>query len=44
MLNIPGNEIVICGLALGHADPDAPVNALETERAAVAEFTTFQGM
>jgi hypothetical protein len=35
---------VICGLALGHADPNAPVNALETERAAVSEFTTFHGI
>ena len=26
------------------ADPDAPVNRLETERAAVAEFTTFHGI
>jgi nitroreductase len=43
-LGIPGNEIVICGLALGHIDPDAPVNALKTERAKVAEFTTFLGM
>jgi nitroreductase len=43
-LGIPGNEMVICGLALGHADPDAPVNALQTERAEVAEFTTFHGM
>lgn len=43
-LNIPGNEIVICGLALGHVDPGAPVNRLETERAAVAEFTNFHGM
>jgi nitroreductase len=44
ILGIPANEIVICGLALGHADPDAPVNALETERAAVSEFTTFRGI
>jgi nitroreductase len=44
LLNIPNNEIVICGLALGHADPNAPVNELRTERAAVAEFTTFHGM
>jgi nitroreductase len=44
MLDIPGNEIVVCGLALGHADPDAPVNALKTERATVAEFTTFHGI
>src|SRR5450755_2539254 len=36
MLDIPANEIVICGLALGHIDPDAPVNALKTERAGVA--------
>jgi nitroreductase len=43
-LGIPNNEIVICGLALGHIDPDAPVNALKTERAGVAEFTTFLGM
>jgi nitroreductase len=44
MLDIPSHEIVICGMALGHIDPDAPVNALKTERAAVAEFTTFLGM
>jgi nitroreductase len=44
MLDIPANEIVICGMALGYADPDAPVNRLGTERAAVAEFTTFHGI
>jgi nitroreductase len=43
-LGIPANEIVICGLALGHIDPDAPVNELRTERAKVAEFTTFHGI
>jgi nitroreductase len=43
LLGIPANEIVICGMALGYADPAAPVNALQTERAAVAEFTTFYG-
>ena len=43
-LGIPANEIVICGLALGRIDPDAPVNELKTERAAVAEFTTFHGI
>ena len=43
-LNIPGNEIVICGMAIGHIDPRAPVNELHTERAGVAEFTTFHGM
>jgi nitroreductase len=43
-LGIPNNEIVICGLALGHIDLAAPVNALKTERAGVAEFTTFHGI
>jgi nitroreductase len=44
MLGIPENEIIICGMALGYADPNAPVNELETQRAAVAEFTTFDGI
>jgi nitroreductase len=42
-LGIPDNEIVICGMALGHADPDAVENQLVTERAAPSEFATFQG-
>ena len=42
-LGIPQNEIVICGLALGHADPDAPENRLVTERAPASEFATFEG-
>src|SRR6476660_3121497 len=29
----PEKEIIICGMALGHIDPEAPVNALTTERA-----------
>jgi nitroreductase len=43
-LGIPDHEIIICGLALGHADSAAPVNQLKTERAAVSEFTTFHGL
>jgi nitroreductase len=43
MLGIPNNEIIICGMALGHMDPDAPVNRLQTERAHLSEFTTFEG-
>jgi nitroreductase len=42
-LGIPGSEIIVCGMALGHADPQAPENRLVTERAAVDEFATFQG-
>ena len=44
LLNIPKNEIIICGMALGHIDPDAPVNALVTERAPIEDFTTFDGL
>jgi len=42
-LGIPQDEIVICGMALGHADPDAAENRLVTERAAPSEFATFEG-
>ena len=42
-LDLPANEMVVCGMALGHADPDAPENALVTERAPVAEFARFIG-
>ena len=42
-LGIPENEIIICGLALGHADPDAPENRLVTTRANAGEFATFDG-
>ena len=40
-LAFTANEKIVCGMALGHADPESPVNRLTTERAAVAEFTTF---
>jgi nitroreductase len=43
LLGIPDNEIIICGMALGHIDPDAPVNALATERAPLGDFATFDG-
>jgi nitroreductase len=43
ILGIPKNEIIICGMALGYADPHDPVNRLQTERAPLAEFATFRG-
>lgn len=42
-LDIPDDEVVICGMALGYADTEAPVNRLVTERAAPGEFATFDG-
>ncbi|WNJ91696.1 nitroreductase [Bosea sp. 685] len=40
-LAIPENEVVVCGIAIGKADPDAPANALVPEREPVEAFTTW---
>ena len=37
----PDEERLFCGMAIGHADPDAPVNGLRSERFPLEEFTTF---
>jgi nitroreductase len=37
----PDNEILFCGVALGYADPKAPVNALRTQRMPLQEWVTF---
>ena len=42
-LRLPENEIIICGMALGHADPGAPENRLVTERASPGHFASFDG-
>ncbi|MEO1036756.1 MAG: nitroreductase [Pseudomonadota bacterium] len=38
---IPPERMLFCGLAIGYADDDAPVNALRTERADVDDFTRW---
>ncbi len=40
-LGAPAQEMLVCGMALGHADPAAVENTLVTEREPVAGFTTF---
>jgi nitroreductase len=40
-LNLPPEEMVVCGMALGHADPKAIENTLVTEREPVAGFARF---
>lgn len=40
-LNAPSNEVLVCGMALGYADPHAVVNQLETPRESVATFSQF---
>ena len=37
------NELIYCGMALGHPNPDAPVNRLRSERAEVDEIAAFDG-
>jgi len=40
-LQLQPGQMVVCGMALGHADPEALANSLQTERAEPAEFTRF---
>lgn len=40
-LSIPDEQIVACGMALGHADPEEVANRLETSRVPVEAFALF---
>ena len=40
-LQLPATEMVVCGMALGHADEQAAENRLVTEREPVSGFTRF---
>jgi nitroreductase len=40
-LGLKETEMVVCGMALGHADPDQAVNRLLTEREPVSAFARF---
>ena len=40
-IGLPATEMVVCGMSLGHADPDAVENRLVTEREPVAGFARF---
>lgn len=40
-LNLPDDEQLYCGMALGYADEAAPVNSLRSTRASTDEFVTF---
>jgi nitroreductase len=43
ILGIPDNQILICGMALGHADETAVLNRLRTERAPLSDYASFAG-
>jgi nitroreductase len=42
-LALPPDRILYCGLALGYADEQAPINRWRTERAPLEDFATFRG-
>jgi nitroreductase len=42
-LDLAEHEVLYCGMALGHADPEHPVNRLRSPRAAVDELASFRG-
>jgi nitroreductase len=43
VLGLTPEEVVVCGMALGYANPDAPENTLHTDRVPAKDFTTFAG-
>jgi nitroreductase len=43
-LGIPDEQVIACGVALGHEDTSAPENRIVTEREPVASFATFAGL
>lgn len=42
-LELPPDRMLYCGMALGYADGEAPINAFRTERAPLGDFATFRG-
>jgi nitroreductase len=42
-LALEDDDLLYCAMALGYADPDAPVNRLRSARASVEEFATLRG-
>ena len=43
VLEIPDHQMVVCGMALGYADPNAAENCLRTLREPAERFTRFSG-
>lgn len=43
-LQPPAELMLFCGMAIGYADPDAPVNRLRTRRLPLDQFATFRGL
>lgn len=42
-LDLPADQMVVCGIAVGYADPDHPANTVRTTREPLDVFTRFYG-
>ena len=42
-LKLPADEMVVCGIALGHPDRDATINQFRTQRQDLQDYTSFAG-
>jgi nitroreductase len=42
-VGIPDQRMLFCGMAIGHANPDHPVNQFVSARAPLSAFASFQG-
>ena len=40
-VNAPDDLMLVCGMAIGHHDPDAAINSVASERIPIDEFATF---
>ncbi|WP_321926861.1 nitroreductase [Paraburkholderia guartelaensis] len=43
-LALPRERMVFCGMAIGHEDPDAPINQWRSARVPLDEFVQFDGV
>lgn len=43
-LELPPEQMLFCGMSIGYADPDQPVNQLRADRAPLEEFVKFRGI
>ncbi|MBL6749875.1 MAG: nitroreductase [Nevskia sp.] len=43
-IGLPPERMLFCGMAIGHADPDAPANRLRPKRAPLEAFAEFRGI
>jgi hypothetical protein len=42
-LEMPAERMLYCGMALGYADREHPINCWRTDRAPLCDFATFRG-